>query len=713
MTTVNIHPDLQKERDGSKLNVLSLTHALDGSTKATERRRFMQNLVANDKSGVFQNNEDGIFMHRKDRHVRALAKFVRCVELARQMKFGKVTDGQLTIAPDFLMLLEAVADNFPTLVHRFMFVPNIRSLADDEQRSKWLPLCRDWRMIGCYAQTELGHGSNVRALETTATFDKDALDGGAWKIHSPTLTAAKFWPGTLGRTANHAMVVARLIDGQGVDRGMHNFLVPLRDMQTHKLLPGVTTGDVGPKIGYNNMDNGFASFNNIIIPRRNMFMRFAMVDSNGNYTKKPMSPAASKINYITTMQMRAFIIKDTGRLLAIASAISIRYSSLRRQGYDASNKQEIPILNYRQQQHRLFPLLAASYVIYFSGIQTQTHLKNLEQQLIQNPSTTKVTKIQVSDLHASISALKSFTTTILTDGIEDCRKACGGHGFLASSGLPELLTYSLQHPTVEGDNHMLPQQVARVLLKLVNAVANNDQSLIEEWTQCDASYLLQPVASILTSKAEQPLSNQSHNNWRNSSILQAHEYRSAALLCELSKQIHKDLTRNKVAMSTAWNNALVQMARVNKAHAICLLLHKFEACMSEQRSANNLGTLEMAALDNLLKLFGLFWLEKDMGDFVLYNIITTNQTQPIRSLVFKMLDMVRPDAVALVDAWDFPDSRLKSTLGRYDGQVYTAILEAAKKDPLNATEPGPGYDQHLKRLIVDGVGVYSKTASRL
>lgn len=713
MTTVKIHPDLQRERDGSKLNVLALTHALDGSAKATERRRFMQNLVANDKSGVFENNEDGIFMHRKDRHVRALAKFVRCVELARQMNFGQATDGELTIDPDFLMLLEAVADDFPTLLHWVMFVPNIRSLADDEQRSKWLPLCRDWRMIGCYAQTELGHGSNVRALETTATFDKHAMEGGAWKIHSPTLTAAKFWPGTLGRTANHAMVIARLIDGQGIDRGMHNFLVPLRDMQTHKLLPGVTTGDIGPKIGYNNMDNGFASFDNVIIPRRNMAMRFAMVDSNGNYTKKPMSPAASKISYITMMQVRAVIIKDTGRLLAMASTISIRYSSLRRQGYDATNKQEIPILNYRQQQHRLLPLLAASYVIYFSGIQTQTHLTNLEHQLIHNPSTTKVTKTQVSDLHASTSALKSFASTLSTDGIEDCRKACGGHGFLASSGLPELLTYSLQHPTVEGDNHMLPQQVARVLLKLVNAVAKNDQSLIQEWKQCDASYLLQPVTSILTLRAEQPLPNESRNNWTKSSILQAHEYRSAALLCELSKQIHNDLTQNKVSMSTAWNNALVQMARVNKAHAICLLLHKFEACMSEQKRHGNLGALEIKAMDDLFKLFGLFWLEKDMGDFVLHNIISTNQTQSIRSLVLKMLDIVRPDAVALVDAWDFPDSRLKSTLGRYDGQVYTAILEAAKKDPLNATEPGPGYHQHLKRLIVDGVGVYSETASRL
>jgi acyl-CoA oxidase len=125
-------------------------------------------------------------------------------------------------------------------------------------------------MIGCYAQTELGHGSNIRALETTATFVKneatnggggdDQLGDGEWIINSPTITSTKFWPGTLGKTANHAMIIAQLIDGDGIERGIHNFIVPLRSMKDHTLLPGVMTGDIGPKIGYNNMDNGYATF---------------------------------------------------------------------------------------------------------------------------------------------------------------------------------------------------------------------------------------------------------------------------------------------------------------------------------------------------------------------------------------------------------------------------------------------------------------------
>ena len=60
------------------------------------------------------------------------------------------------------MLVQAVADDLPTLLHWGMFVPNIKCLCDDEQTKKWLPLCSDCRVVGCYAQTEMGHGSNVR-----------------------------------------------------------------------------------------------------------------------------------------------------------------------------------------------------------------------------------------------------------------------------------------------------------------------------------------------------------------------------------------------------------------------------------------------------------------------------------------------------------------------------------------------------------------------
>jgi len=305
-----INPDLQTERAKATFSIERMTNLLDGGKTRTERRREIEDIIQKDPSGVFSNHEN-IYLHRTDRHKRALAKHVRMVELCRKLGIGDECGGQIVASKDFPIIIKAIADDLPTALHWVMFVPNIVSLCDDEQQAEWLPLCRDWKMIGCYAQTEIGHGSNVRALETTATFlpeNKGGQPGGSWVVNSPTLTSAKAWPGTLGRTGNHAMVIARLIDGEGKDRGVHNFLVPLRSMKDHTLLPGVVTGDLGPKIGYNNMDNGYARFEHVVIPRRNMAMRFASVDENGKYSKKSVSDATSKVAYITMMQVRAYIV---------------------------------------------------------------------------------------------------------------------------------------------------------------------------------------------------------------------------------------------------------------------------------------------------------------------------------------------------------------------------------------------------------------------
>nr|CAD1820673.1 unnamed protein product [Ananas comosus var. bracteatus] len=74
------------------------------------------------------------------------------------------------------------------LLLKGMFVPAIKGQGTDEQQQKWIPLVYKLQIIGCYAQTELGHGSNVQGLETTATFDPKTDE---FVIHSPTLTSSK------------------------------------------------------------------------------------------------------------------------------------------------------------------------------------------------------------------------------------------------------------------------------------------------------------------------------------------------------------------------------------------------------------------------------------------------------------------------------------------------------------------------------------------
>jgi acyl-CoA oxidase len=395
--TTTMNPDLKRERSRATFDVEKITHMLDGGKARTDRRRYLEAVIERDPTGIFS-NEDNHYLHRTERHVRATAKHVRMVEICRKLGIGDECDGQMVVSEDFQTIVEAVADDLPTALHWVMFVPNIMTLGDEQQQAEWLPLCRDWRMIGCYAQTELGHGSNVRALETTATFvpeSRGGMKGGSFVINSPTITSGKFWPGTLGRTANHAMVIARLIDGDGVDHGIHNFVVPLRSMDDHKLLPGVETGDIGPKIGYNNMDNGFSYFKNVIIPRRNMAMRFAEVDESGKYRKKDVSDAAAKVAYITMMQVRSMIVMGSAKALSMACTITIRYSAVRKQGYGEDGKTELQVLDYKQQQHRIFPLLAASYCFFFTGRKLWDDLKNIEHRLLEKKPVRKVSSFEI------------------------------------------------------------------------------------------------------------------------------------------------------------------------------------------------------------------------------------------------------------------------------------------------------------------------------
>lgn len=92
-----------------------------------------------------------------------------------------------------------------------MFKVSFENLASEEQKNFWLPKMNNLDILGCYAQTELGHGSNVAELETTATFDMETDE---IVIHSPTPTSTKYWPGDLGQFTSHALVFGKLLVGK-------------------------------------------------------------------------------------------------------------------------------------------------------------------------------------------------------------------------------------------------------------------------------------------------------------------------------------------------------------------------------------------------------------------------------------------------------------------------------------------------------------------
>lgn len=223
---------LAQERSKTTFGVHDLSTFLYGELYLERQERLLP-LLENEPAF---NKSNRYFKGRTERIAGALRKDHALVKLSQEHKW----------TPEEFMQAEALIDEAgPFGLHRGMFMPTLASQSTDEQVEKFLKPALRYEIIGCYAQTELGHGSNVQGIETTATYVPETDE---FEIHTPYLTASKWWIGGLGKAANHAVVMARLKTA-GKDYGPHAFVVPIRSMEDHTLLPGVMAGDIGPKFG--------------------------------------------------------------------------------------------------------------------------------------------------------------------------------------------------------------------------------------------------------------------------------------------------------------------------------------------------------------------------------------------------------------------------------------------------------------------------------
>lgn len=87
----------------------------------------------------------------------------------------------------------------PMSVHYVMFLPALMGHGTPEQQADWISRAWNCNIIGTYAQTELGHGTFIRGLETTSTYKPETKE---FVIHSPTITAYKWWPGLIYYSMN-------------------------------------------------------------------------------------------------------------------------------------------------------------------------------------------------------------------------------------------------------------------------------------------------------------------------------------------------------------------------------------------------------------------------------------------------------------------------------------------------------------------------------
>lgn len=557
-------------------------------------------------------------------------------------------------------------------IHFSMFRTFIMTQADDEQKDRWLKLAESGYFFGAYAQTELGHGSNLRGLETTATFDR-ATD--EFVIHSPYLTSLKWWPTGMYCCTHGAVMANLIIDGKNY--GFHGFMVQFRDDQG-RCMPGVEIGEMGPKINGKITNIGYARFTHVRIPRSNMFARAQQVTREGEYIKAP--PKLSKFKYISMMEVRRDFVNWSAMALARAATIAIRYSCVRKQGFiDNSNGElgENQILNYKMQQYRLFKALSLGYMFLWNGRYIADYLGRVQKAIMEGDETAGD---ELPMLHATLCGFKVFSTVTAHANVEECRKACGGQGFLRSAGIANMPNEMGEPVTAEGEQVILSQQLSRFLVKEVRRVRAGSKPM-GQFAYLGGAKDMAPVR-LKTYEGAIP------------TMLDMLKYRAAAFAEKLETAFTAaekpgqtfEATLNEVAV-LAWKTAEV--------HSFYAFAENFHYALNTFIKSDG----PKPVLGRLLELTLLQIIHENGGDFV--DILNGHQLDLVLDRITAVLSELRPDAVTLCDALDLKDSFLDSTLGRFDGAVYEAIYDEAKKNPLNQSDVMLGWEDFSKILNLD------------
>jgi len=547
--------------------------------------------------------------------------------------------------------------------HYGIFLGAILARASDEQKAEWFRRTINLEMIGAYAQTELGHGSNVRGLETTATYDPETQE---FVIDSPTLTSLKWWPGSFGLIATHSVVYARLII-KGKDYGVHEFMVQLRD-ENHKNMPGVEVGDIGPKLGYNLVDNGYCRFDHVRIPRKNMLCRYQMVTEDGEYKraerlKKDDGGVGDKLKYMVMIVTRIGMVSGAYVSLAKAATIATRYSAVRHQGFKNTRENsltsgEFSVLDYQVQQYRVFKALSMAYAFFFTSKFIRSKLVAFSKSLDAGDVN------ELPDLHATAAGLKAFCTNLCGDQMEECRRTLGGQGAAMCAGIAkQLADYNSVNPLAEGDKIILALQTARYLVRAAQA-ANQKKPIAGS-----VKYLAEEVPNPdFTEKGLRNLDN----------VVSAFRWRARSSTFKVAAQFQQRLSAGE-QFDIAWNNCAVALVKAAEHHCFYVMLSNFASGVKAAKDAAVKKVLERLALH-----FALVNIRENAADWL--PVMNAKGNDAVQNEVIKLLAEIRPDAVSLVDAFGFTDSALGSAVGRYDGNVYEALYEYARNNPLNQDE---------------------------
>jgi acyl-CoA oxidase len=564
-----------------------------------------------------------------------------CRLLAEQgygsMAYPKEFGGSNDMAAYFA-IMEALSYHDLSLVIKFgvqfgLWGMSVYFLGTEKHHKKYLKNIGTLDIPGCFAMTETHHGSNVRGIETTATYQHANR---SFVIQTPHINAQKEYIGNAAMHGQMATVFAKMII-DGKDYGVSAFVVELRD-KNGKTLPGVTIEDCGRKMGLNGVDNGKIRFDNVVIPYDNLLDRFASVTQQGTFDSPISSDNRRFFTMLGTLVGGRIGIPRSG-LSASKSGltIAIKYGDQRKQ-FGPEGGAEVPILNYRTHQRRLMPLLANAYALHFS-------LNYLTDRFL------KRTESDMQEIEALAAGLKSFATWNTTATLQECREACGGKGYLAENRLGALKNDSEIYTTFEGDNTVLMQLVAK--------------SRLSEFKQEFANMNLFGMLNYVADQAKNSITKMNPLIIRNTDEehlldpefhLDAFKHRERDILTSAAKRLKRHITEGMDSFD-AFNVAQHHLVQVGFAYVERIILEKF---IEQVNATKDPGC--QAILRKLCQLFALSQIDINKGWYLENGYMDGVKTKAIRKLVNQLCWDIRQEAVPLVDAFKIPDACLAAPI---------------------------------------------------
>ncbi|MEV0540797.1 acyl-CoA dehydrogenase family protein [Nocardia salmonicida] len=511
-------------------------------------------------------------------------------------------------------------------------------------------------LLGCFAMTESGHGSDVANVETTATYDPATQQ---FVVNTPTPSARKDYIGGAAVHARMAAVFAQLIVG-GESKGVHCLLVPIRD-ELGADLPGVTTYDDGLKGGLPGVDNGRIVFDQVRIPRENLLNRYADVSPDGTYDSEIENPSRRFFTTLGTLvRGRVSVGGAAAAGTRVALSIAVRYALARRQFADPDTGDETLLMDYRSHQRRLLPLVAKSFALAFAQNDLVRRMDEIQRGENTEPSSQRA-------LEKRAAGLKVAQTRHATRAIQECREACGGAGYLTENRLVTLKADTDVFTTFEGDNVVLTQLVAKELLTAYSDEVRDLDAL--GWVRFAATMAGDVVRKrsgvrqlIQTLRDRNDETVDEGDLSKRDVQLQLFADREDYLLRTAAHRLRARAT--DTGPFEAFNNAQDHILAAGAAHIDRLVLEEFVDGIAEIEDPD-----AKALAETVCDLYVYASLEENLAWYIMHRFMSVERAKAVRRGVNELVDRLRPDALTLVEAMGVPETMLRADM-LHDASVF-------------------------------------------